>query len=136
MRRFPRRCGGQGLVEFALILPVFLLIALGIMEFARAYWNMQVITNAAREGARVGILTTTTEADVTQKVNDYLASANMTATATVTVANVGAAAATGAPTTVTVTYPFAVLTGPFLSTFVPGWGGTINLSQTVTMRHE
>jgi Flp pilus assembly protein TadG len=40
------------MVEFALILPVFLLLVVGMLEFARA-WNLhQVMTDAAREGAR------------------------------------------------------------------------------------
>ena len=44
---------GAAAVEFALILPVFLLLVLGMIEFARAY-NVQIsVTNAAREGARV-----------------------------------------------------------------------------------
>ena len=47
---------GQALVEFALILPIFLLLLLGIVEFARA-WNIyEVLTDAAREGARVSVV--------------------------------------------------------------------------------
>jgi hypothetical protein len=43
---------GQALVEFALVLPVILLVMVGMLEFARA-WNLhQVMTDAAREGAR------------------------------------------------------------------------------------
>ena len=43
---------GQALVEFALLLPVMLLIMVGILEFARA-WNLhQALTDATREGAR------------------------------------------------------------------------------------
>ena len=56
MKRLWRKCeleeGGQALVEFALILPVILLLVVGMLEFARA-WNLhQVMTDAAREGAR------------------------------------------------------------------------------------
>jgi Flp pilus assembly protein TadG len=53
-----RRVGeaGQALVEFALILPVILLLVVGMLEFARA-WNLhQVMTDAAREGARRAVL--------------------------------------------------------------------------------
>ena len=43
---------GQALVEFALVVPILLLILLGIVDFARA-WNVyEVLTDAAREGAR------------------------------------------------------------------------------------
>jgi len=44
------------MVEFALILPVILLLVVGMLEFARA-WNLhQVMTDAAREGARRAVL--------------------------------------------------------------------------------
>lgn len=47
---------GQALVELALILPVILLMVIGMLEFARA-WNLhQVVTDAAREGARRAVL--------------------------------------------------------------------------------
>jgi Flp pilus assembly protein TadG len=43
-------------VEFALVVPIFLLLLLGIVEFARA-WNVyQVLTDAAREGARRAVV--------------------------------------------------------------------------------
>jgi Flp pilus assembly protein TadG len=43
---------GQALVEFAIVVPILLLILLGIVDFARA-WNVyEVLTDAAREGAR------------------------------------------------------------------------------------
>jgi Flp pilus assembly protein TadG len=43
---------GQALVEFALIMPFLLLFIIGIVEFGRAWNQHQVITDAAREGAR------------------------------------------------------------------------------------
>lgn len=51
-----RRRRGQGLVEFALILPVLLLILIGTIEFARIFFIYISITNAAREGARYGMV--------------------------------------------------------------------------------
>lgn len=47
---------GQALVEFALILPVFLLIVLGILEVARAVWQENTLAYAAREGTRYAIV--------------------------------------------------------------------------------
>jgi Flp pilus assembly protein TadG len=47
---------GQSLVEFALVLPLVLLLVVGMLEFARA-WNLhQVMTDAVREGARRAVL--------------------------------------------------------------------------------
>ena len=43
---------GAALVEAAVTIPLLLLVSVGIFEFGRAYQTWQVITNAAREGAR------------------------------------------------------------------------------------
>jgi len=45
---------GQSLVELALILPVFILVLVGILDFGRAFYAYNAISNAAREGARYG----------------------------------------------------------------------------------
>jgi len=47
----PRLSRGQSLVEFALVLPVLLLLVLGTMDFARLFSTKITLTNAAREGA-------------------------------------------------------------------------------------
>lgn len=49
---------GAALVEFAIVLIPLLLITFGIIEFGLIMYNQQVITNAAREGARYGIVMT------------------------------------------------------------------------------
>jgi Flp pilus assembly pilin Flp len=60
LSRFRRAESGQAMVEFALILPVILLLLVGMLEFARA-WNLhQVMTDAAREGARRAVLANAT----------------------------------------------------------------------------
>ena len=54
MRRLPdiRREDGQGLVEFALVLPVLLMIATGIMSFGIVFYRYITLTDAVRAGAR------------------------------------------------------------------------------------
>ena len=47
---------GQSLVEFALILPIFLLIIFGIIDLGRGVFAYNAIQNAAREGVRVAIV--------------------------------------------------------------------------------
>ena len=47
---------GQSLVEMAVVLPVLLLLIIGMVEFARAWMFQQVITNIAREGARLAVI--------------------------------------------------------------------------------
>ena len=54
LRRQDRRA--QGLVEFALVFPVFLLIMFGLFDIGRAVFAFNEITNAAREGARLAIV--------------------------------------------------------------------------------
>lgn len=53
-RRRPIRERGQALVEFTLILPVFLMILMGMLEFGSAYDHRTAMAYAVREGARVG----------------------------------------------------------------------------------
>lgn len=64
---------GAALLEAAITVPIILLISVGIFEFGRAYQTWQVLTNAAREGARIAILEGPTDADVRLRVNEYLA---------------------------------------------------------------
>lgn len=53
-----RRWGDQGAaaVELALVLPVLLLLVLGVIDFGRALQQQMLLTEAVREGARVGAL--------------------------------------------------------------------------------
>jgi hypothetical protein len=53
-RRARRR--GQGLVEFALVLPIFVFVLVALFDLGRAVFAWNTITNAAREGARVAIV--------------------------------------------------------------------------------
>ena len=129
------RDAGQALVEIAIALPILLALLVGIFEFARAYNIQQVITSAAREGAREGVLPTATAAVVDSVVDARLSNANITS-ATVTITNISVT--TGNPVTVTVAVNYRfVFIGPVLSLFSSGVDpGTINLSSTATMRKE
>ena len=77
---------GAELIEFALSLPILLLLAFGIMDFGLLFRRYEVVTNAAREGARVGVLPGYAEADVTARVTQYLTAGGLTATPTLTFA--------------------------------------------------
>ncbi len=50
-----RRGRGQAMTEFALLLPIMLMLVLGIFEFGRAFYYYSALANAAREGARYGL---------------------------------------------------------------------------------
>ena len=51
-----RRGRGQALVEFALVIPIFLLLLVAIFDLGRAVFAYNTLTNAAREGARMAIV--------------------------------------------------------------------------------
>jgi Flp pilus assembly protein TadG len=51
-----RPARGQSLVEFALIVPILLLLAVMLLDLGRAVYYYSVVYNAAREGARYGIV--------------------------------------------------------------------------------
>ena len=53
---FGREQGAQALVEFALVLPVFLLVVTGVLDTARAVWQENTLAYAAREGTRYAIV--------------------------------------------------------------------------------
>jgi Flp pilus assembly protein TadG len=74
MRWFKRGRSEDGaqLVEFALVLPLLLLVVLGIAEFGFIFQRYEVITNAAREGARLAVLPGYTEPDIRPRVVTYL----------------------------------------------------------------
>jgi Flp pilus assembly protein TadG len=57
LRRRPRgTCRGQSLVEFALILPLFLILLMGILDLGRGVAAYNSVANAARSAARVAIV--------------------------------------------------------------------------------
>src|SRR5262249_25451853 len=72
LRRARRSERGQSLVETALALPLLLLVSVGIFEFGRAYQTWQVVTNAAREGARMAVLPASPTSGVQARVRQYL----------------------------------------------------------------
>ena len=110
-RRTPRSERGAALLEAAITIPILLLIAVGIFEFGRAYQTWQVLTNAAREGARMAVLPNTSVSAVQSRARDYMESGQLSnaATATVNVDRNVSIVVNGAnvpASQVTVQYPF------------------------------
>lgn len=106
LKRF-RNQRGAALLETAITLPLVLLVSVSIFEFGRAYQTWQVLTNAAREGARIAVITGTTDADVTGAVRNYMTAGRLTNAATAPVVidrNVALGANTASR--ITVNYPF------------------------------
>jgi Flp pilus assembly protein TadG len=104
---------GAELIEFAIVVPILLLLLAGIFDFGMMFRTYEVVTNAAREGARVGVLPGYAPADVQDRVDAYMAVSGLTGPYTVTVADTpvttGAGTFTARSVGVDYTYQFAVL---------------------------
>src|SRR2546428_7880518 len=100
---------GTAIIETALTLPLLLFIGVGIVEFGRAYQTSQVLTNAAREGARIAALSNSAAGAVDAKVRQCLQSGGLASDGTVgvTTAAVASDSVAKAPgSEVTISYPF------------------------------
>ena len=144
MARRSEHEAGTALIETALIMPVVLLILIGIFEVGRAYQTWQVLTNAAREGARASVIQSADEDTVEAVVKQYMTAGqlpaaddadidiNRSATLTVNGTTVGASQ-------VTVDYPFEfVVLQPIARLVVPDThtGDAITMRATSLMRNE
>ena len=69
---------GAAVVEFAVVLPLLLATVFGIIEFGRMMMVQQVLTSAAREGTRIGVLPGATSDDVAAQVEASLVGTGLT----------------------------------------------------------
>ena len=132
---------GQALLETAITLPIILLVAVGIFEFGRAYQVQQVLTNAAREGARVAVLPGVTDAVVTTTVRSYLTNGGLTPTDPVIVRTVpfnGSASILASRVTINYPFNFMVL-NPVVRLITPKstlGAGVLMMQAATLMRNE
>jgi Flp pilus assembly protein TadG len=131
---------GAELIEFALVMPILMLLIAGIFDFGMMFRTYETVTNAAREGARVGVLPGY-EADVNveDRVDAYMASSGLTGAYTVDVDDVpvviaGAGTFTARAVRVNYTYQFAILGG--VGSFFGGNFTTVPLAARSVMRYE
>lgn len=133
-----RKLNERGVVaaEFALLLPVFLLILFGIIEFGMLMYGREVVTNAAREGARAGIVQgppKRTAGEITTIANNYLTGTGISQ-ADVTFTPAGAGLTNPNTLTVTATYNYNFLI-PYIPTVV-GIPNPLVITTQAVMRHE
>lgn len=135
---------GQAMLEAAFTLPIMLLVSISILEFGRAYQTAQILTNAAREGARVAIVPNTTTDDIKARVNSYIESGQLAAVDGMEIAvkrdlaiAAGGATATGSKITISYPFNFMVLNGVAnLVTKGTTVGSPITITATAQMRNE
>ncbi|MEM5328150.1 TadE/TadG family type IV pilus assembly protein [Paraburkholderia sp. JHI2823] len=140
----PRRGRGRRLqrgvaaVEFALVLPVLLLLLFGIIEMGLFLYDKAVITNASREGARAGVVLKSpkpTTSDIQTVVTNYTSSYLLTfgTQNTPAVVTTGAGGNFGQPLSVTVSWQY---NGLALGRMVAPITGAITMSATTVMNNE
>jgi Flp pilus assembly protein TadG len=137
-----RGARGAELVEMALILPILLVVIAGIIDFALMFQAAEVVTNAAREGARVRVLPGYNDIDVQTRVDEYLAASSLTGWHNTVVLGFtigggggGAPASNGVEVNVAYQHRFIAL-GPILALVRGSFASAITLNATSRMRME
>jgi Flp pilus assembly protein TadG len=126
---FLKNKDGQSVIEFALVLPILLLVLFGITEFGRAIMVTNILNTASREGARLAAVSAVGDTIVEHRVKEVLAAANLKG-ATVDPPSYDLNQKT---VIVTVRYNFKVLSGGILDFLGPR---TWALKGTTVMRYE
>ena len=135
---------GSAMVEAAICIPLLLVLMVGIFEVGRAYETWQVLTNAAREGARMAVMPTSDPNTTRALIREYMANGQLTRAATATVnidegASINVNGTAVSASLVTVDYPFEfIMLQPVVRLVAPGAtvGGPITMRATAVMRNE
>lgn len=117
---------GQSLVEFALILPLFIVVLFGIMEFGRLWEMTNLITSASREGARVAAIAGTSQSQAINAAQNVLSAANIN-DATISIS--GPNSSNEVSVTVSINYE------PITGSIIPGLND-FSLTRSTIMRWE
>ena len=120
---------GNAVVEFALVLPILLLVLFGISEFGRMIMTTNMLHTAAREGARLAAVSPVSDSlNVRSRVTEVLAAGKIEPTAIRILHDAGAHTVR-----VQVTADFDVLSRSVLP---PSMRGTIELTGETVFRYE
>jgi Flp pilus assembly protein TadG len=135
-----RRERGQSLLEFALVIPIFLILVMGIIDFSLGLKSWITITNASREAARYAAVSCSSGVADTDDVKERAvtaASGLSIATDDVTVTNCGTGRSSQS-VAVSVDYEYDLVTplGGLLSLIGGGMPGTLSLNSEADMRME
>ena len=140
MHKRLRNQRGAALIETAITIPLVLLVSVAIFEFGRAYQTWQVLTNAAREGARIAVLEAYTDDQVTTTVRNYLSGGQLPNAGTASiniVRNVPFGVNTASRVTVNYPFQFMVLNGVARLVRNGSTAGTpLTMQSSALMRNE
>ena len=133
MRRDANRKGGQALVEFALVVPLFLLLLFGMVEFGRAWMTKNIITGAAREAVRIYARIPYDNVLARTRAENVMSSAGLDSSRWTISFLENPISATETEMRADVSYNFPVI----IIGFIPGLpGNNILLATSTTMRKE
>jgi Flp pilus assembly protein TadG len=132
---------GTEVLEFAFVFPLVLLVLVGILDMGFLFNNYEVVTNAAREGARVGALPGWTDDEVKERVRSYVVGAGLDAAAVMTTVQPDALVVAGhnvQSVKVVVSYPYNYLLLGAVADMFQGkpLGTGLTLTASATMRKE
>jgi Flp pilus assembly protein TadG len=154
MKKKLRQESGAAAVEFAVILPLLILLLFGMLEFGILLYNKQVLTNASREGARAGIVVEVpkkTDADIKEIIKKYCNDPDEDATTPPLLINFNGASNMiddsniiinnpsklfGEPLTVTVKYTYIFFVLSVIDAFGFQPFAPLELEATTIMKHE
>jgi Flp pilus assembly protein TadG len=143
VRQWRETEAGQSLVEFSLILPVFLLLLFALVDFGRGFYTWLVVTNAAREGARAAAVQSDATTVDAKLYGSFCPSWPSTSgcgldTTKVSRSVVNLQGTRGTETRVTVSFNFSYVTpiGAFLSLVGGDSISAPTISSTTSMRLE
>ena len=120
---------GAALVEFALVVPLLLILIFGIVETGFIFSQQLEVRHGAREGARLAAVNYGADAAIAAEVCDRMNFTGDESTTTVTITKTGSSIGDTAEVSVSATY--SSLTG-----FLDGFFGSTTLSSTVDIRLE
>ena len=126
---------GQDLVEYALVLPLFFLLILGLAEFSLLFFGYSTISNAAREAARAGVIAPTEACD-TGCMNVRIEAAARELTTGLSAAELDVLISRPSADTIRVEVVYDAHLFTRIIAQVVGGTGTITLRSSATMRLE
>ena len=135
---------GAALLEAAITIPMLLLVSVGIFEFGRAYQTWQVLTNAAREGARVAVLPDPTAGVAEDRVLQYMRAGQLNAATSAAIAvdrsaTLNVSGRLVSASQVSIDYPFSfIVLQPVARLVAPttSLGGAVVMHAQAVMRNE
>ena len=134
IERFRQQEKGQSLVEFAMVLPIMLVLMFALVDFGRAFHTWLVVTNAAREGARAGAVQHDA-GQIQSRIHDSMGSLD-SSRLTITLNNVQGPRGEAVEVDLSYDFEFVTPLGPMVSAMSGGNVSAPDIGGSSSMRLE